>query len=183
MHAIRSLFVVLILSAPHMARAEAARLPIFDAHLHYAGDDRAALSPQEVLAIFDRNGITRALVSSTPNDGTEALYRAAPERIVPFLGVYRTLAEKRDWMHDPGVLARVELALRSDIYRGIGEFHIFNADRDSPVLEGIVRLAVARGLLLQVHGDAGIMDACCRSGMPCSSIMRIASWSGWIPSA
>lgn len=152
----RRLLMLLVLG--FMAGTAAAATPLFDAHLHYGGDDARHFSPAEVMAIFDRNDVRYALISSTPNDGTEALYRHAPERIIPFLGVYRTLADKRDWMHDPGVIERLERNLGSGIYRGIGEFHIFASDRNSPVLCRIVEIAAERGLMLQVHGDAEIID-------------------------
>ena len=135
-----------------------AQQPLFDSHLHYGGDDTKHFSPKQVIEIFDRNKIEYALVSSTPNDGTQALYNYAPNRIIPFLGLYRTLADKRDWMWDDSVVPRLENALESGIYKGIGEFHIFEKDRKSPVLKRIVEIAVARNLMLQVHGDAQVLD-------------------------
>ncbi|MDX1351511.1 MAG: amidohydrolase family protein [Thiomicrorhabdus sp.] len=131
---------------------------IFDSHLHYAGEDVKHYSPKQIFEIFDRNRVKYALVSSTPNDGTEALYDYAPDRIVPFLGLYRTLKDKRDWMWDETVIPRVEKALQRGIYRGLGELHIFAKDRKSPVLKAIVQLAVEKNLMLQVHGDAEILD-------------------------
>jgi hypothetical protein len=64
-------------------------LPIVDAHIHYSRPDWDVLSPAQVLAILDRARVQRALVSSTPDDGTLKLYEAAPHRIVPFLRPYR----------------------------------------------------------------------------------------------
>lgn len=135
-----------------------ANQPLFDSHLHYGGEDVKAYSPEQVIEIFDRNRVEYALVSSTPNDGTEALFEYAPKRIIPFLGLYRTLSDKRDWMWDESVIPRLEKALEGGIYRGIGEFHIFAKDRKSPVLKRIVEIAVERNLMLQVHGDAEILD-------------------------
>lgn len=132
--------------------------PLFDSHLHYGGEDAKQYSPKQIIEIFDRNKIEYALVSSTPNDGTEALYKYAPKRIIPFLGLYKTLGDKRDWMWDESVIPRVEKALQSGIYRGLGEFHIFAKDRKSPVLKQIVQMAVERNLMLQVHSDSVIID-------------------------
>lgn len=133
-------------------------LPIFDSHLHYGGEDVANFSPAQIIDIFDDNNIAYALVSSTPNDGTEKLYRKAPQRIIPFLGLYKKLEDKRDWMWDESVVPRVKEALTLGIYRGIGELHIFAKDRKSPVLKEIVSIASSKGLMLQVHGDAEILD-------------------------
>lgn len=135
-----------------------AQMPIFDSHLHYGGEDTKAYAPEEVMAIFDRNQVSHALISSTPNDGTEALYHYAPKRIIPFLGVYETLLDKRDWMYDETVVSKAEEALKKGFYRGIGEFHIFAKDKKSPVFRGLVRLAEKHGLMLQAHGDAEIID-------------------------
>jgi predicted TIM-barrel fold metal-dependent hydrolase len=146
--------LLLVLSVS-VARAE---LPLFDAHLHYSGEDAEAFTPAEIVAILERHGVTRALVSGTPNATTEALHREAPGQIVPFLSVYRDARDKRDWMHDQHVPGRVEADLESGIYRGIGELHIFAKDRASPVLRRIVEIAAERGLLLQVHGDAQVLD-------------------------
>lgn len=150
--------LILPVQAANGERASREPLPLFDAHLHYGGEDAKAFTPAQIIGIFDRNRVTYALISSTPNDGTEALYRHAPERIIPFLGVYETLKDKRDWMWDESVLPKVEQALKKGIYRGLGEFHIFAKDRKSPVLKGLVLLAQEHGLMLQAHGDAEIID-------------------------
>ncbi|WP_373018219.1 amidohydrolase family protein [Thiomicrorhabdus sp.] len=148
--------LLVLLSLSLSVRAE---MPIFDSHLHYGGEDVKAYDPQQIMAIFDRNQVTHALISSTPNDGTEALYHYAPKRIIPFLGVYETLKDKRDWMYDETVVAKAEEALKKGFYRGIGEFHIFAKDKNSPVFKGLVKLAEKHGLMLQAHGDAEIIDA------------------------
>ncbi len=139
-------------------QAQATQRILFDSHLHYGGEDVQHFSPSQIMEIFDRNKVKYALISSTPNDGTEALYRHSPDRIIPFLGLYQTLGDKRDWMYDETVIPRLEEALQSGIYRGIGEFHIFSKDRKSPVLKRVVEIASEKGLMLQVHGDAGIVD-------------------------
>jgi hypothetical protein len=142
---------------PFAAQKETAVLPIFDAHLHYGGEDSQVFSPQQVLHIFERNHITHALISSTPNDGTEALYRAAPDKIVPFLAFYESLAEKGRWGDNWSVIERIERQLKSGIYRGIGEFHLFKEHQKSPVLRKVVEIAAERNLMLQVHADAEII--------------------------
>jgi hypothetical protein len=133
--------------------------PLFDAHLHYSVEDAARYPPADILTILDRNDIRRALVSGTPNDHTEALYRHAPERIVPFLGLYRDHDDKLSWPGDETLPARVEAALEQGIWRGIGELHIFAERRHSPVFRRIVMIAAREGLPLQVHGDPAVIDS------------------------
>lgn len=140
-----------------VAQAQA-QARIFDSHLHYSAADAKHFTPQQVFEIFDRNKVEYALISSTPNSGTEKLYHHNPERIIPFLGLYQSLKDKRDWMWNEEVIPRVEKALEKGFYRGIGELHIFAKDRKSPVLKRIVEIAAERNLFLQVHGDADILD-------------------------
>lgn len=135
--------------------------PLFDAHLHYTGIDVAALPPTEIIAIFDAGGVTRAVVSGMPTSAVERLHAAAPERIIPFLNVYNAPGAKRDWMHDKTLPERVAelLDAAGGIYRGIGELHIFAEDAQSPVLMALADMAAERGLMLQIHGDAEVIDA------------------------
>ena len=156
MKRLAALFLSLMLSAT-AAYSETKRT-LFDSHSHYGLADTQNFTPAQILNIFDTNQIAYALISSTPNSGTENLYKAAPDRIIPFLGLYQTLRDKRDWMYDESVIDLVENNLKTGIYRGIGELHIFEKDRKSPVLKRIVEIASERGLMLQVHGDKGVID-------------------------
>lgn len=128
-------------------------LPLVDAHLHYSADAWAELSPAQVLALLDRAGIRRAFVSSTPDEGTVRLYRAAPDRIVPVLRPYRTREELGSWYRDPGVPKYLAARLALGIHRGIGEVHLSGDQARSPVVRAVVGLAAARGLFLHCHCD------------------------------
>ena len=64
-------------------------LPLFDAHVHFSVGATAIYTPADALDILDSAGIRTAILSSTPNDGTLALYAAYPRRFVPFLRPYR----------------------------------------------------------------------------------------------
>ena len=63
----------------------AAQFPIFDAHIHYSRPDWDTYTPERALSILAAAGVRRAIVSSTPDDGTLKLYEKAPKGIVPFL--------------------------------------------------------------------------------------------------
>ena len=106
----------------------AAEFPIFDAHVHYSRPDWDVYSPERALAILTAAGVRRAIVSSTPDDGTLKLYEKAPKTVVPFLRPYRTRDDMGKWHSDPGVQAYVEERLKRGVYRGIGEFHLSVAD-------------------------------------------------------
>ena len=145
-----ALVAVLVLSATPAA----AQLPIFDAHIHYRRPDWTAYTPERVLSILAQAGVRRAIVSSTPDDGTLMLYDRAPAGIVPFLRPYRTRDDMGSWPRDPAVGAYVEERLnKRNVYRGIGESHFGADDVEAPTVRRIAELAKARGLFLQCHID------------------------------
>jgi hypothetical protein len=133
--------------------AHAAELPIFDAHVHYSRPDWDVYSPERALSLLAAAGVRRAVVSSTPDDGTVKLYEKAPKIVVPFLRPYRTRDDMGKWHSDPGVQAYVEERLKRGIYRGIGEFHLGGADAGGPTVKRIAQLAAERDLFLQAHVD------------------------------
>jgi hypothetical protein len=134
-------------------------LPIFDAHIHYNEDIWEAIPPREALDRLTRAGITRAVVSSTPTEGVERLYRLSPERIVPFLRPYPTRAHRRMWFRDAQIPDWVRARLARMPYRGIGEFHVFSERAKTPVVREIIRLARQRRLCLHAHTDLAGMEA------------------------
>jgi hypothetical protein len=141
-------------------RAALAAPPVelFDAHIHYSADAWDAYPVAEALAILDRAGIRRALVSSTPDEGTLKLHEAAPGRIVPELRPYRSPADMATWHRDESIVPYLEERLRRGIHRGIGEIHLSAADAASPVVRRVVELAASHGLVLHVHGDARTVE-------------------------
>lgn len=136
-----------------MRYKSAQELPIFDTHIHYNGRDQDILSPEQVLAILDKAGVSRALVSSIPDDGTLMLYEKAPHRIVSFLRPYRTWKEMREWHSDPGVEAYVEERLRHEIYKGIGEIELIKNFKDTPVLKKLAEFVVQQQLFFHLDSD------------------------------
>jgi Amidohydrolase len=151
--------LVIILLGGEICCASAQALPIFDAHIHYSQPDWAAFTPEQVLAILDRASVRRALVSSTPDDGTLKLYAKAPERIIPFLRPYRSREDMLTWHSDPAVQTYVEERLRHGVYKGIGEFHLSTADQsEAPVVRRCAELAAQHQLFLHAHVDDSTVE-------------------------
>jgi hypothetical protein len=138
--------------------ARAAELPIFDAHIHYSHDAVQSLPPKDAVALLRRAGLRKALVSSSSDDGTQLLYAEAPDLVVPSLRPYRSRGEIGTWVRDPTVIAHLESRLARYRYAAIGEFHVFGADADLPVMRRVVELARQHGLLLHLHGDADAVE-------------------------
>jgi hypothetical protein len=138
--------------------SQANTLPIFDSHSHYSLADSRVLSPAQIISRYDKYNVIGAVISSTPTSKAELLYQYAPKRIIPFLSLYKTKANKPNWMLDLNTLSDIETQLDAFPYQGIGEFHIFKQDTYSPVLKRIIEIADERNLMLQIHGDAEIVD-------------------------
>ena len=141
------------------------RLRLFDGHIHYSVGSPKQYPPEKAIAILDEAGIGRALLSSTPNDGTIELHKLFPERFIPELRPYRKTrdfetwaAERASWYRDPGTVTFIEEELKRGIYRGIGEFHLDGDEADSPVIRKIVDIAVERNLWLHAHSDAAAVE-------------------------
>lgn len=135
-----------------------AALPLFDAHLHYNEEHAREFTPQAIIRVLQRNHVVHALVTSRPPQLVQALYEQAPDRIIPFLGVYEQLADKPTWHQDTTLPARVAHQLESGTWYGIGELHIFAEHRHSPVLRQLVQLARQHRLPLLMHSDPAVID-------------------------
>ncbi len=138
--------------------APAGDMPLFDAHIHYSHDAWDVISPQQAVAALRDAGIIRALVSSSNDDGTQRLYAAAPDLVIPSLRPYRKRGELATWVRDESVVAYIEERLQKYRYAAIGEFHVYGADADLPVVRRIVNLAKLQGLLLHVHSDTAALE-------------------------
>ena len=132
--------------------------PMIDAHAHYSAPDAAAFAPAEVIARLDAAGVRRLVVTGSPPQLAQRLYRHAPNRIIPLLGVYASDLHKGNWVHDAGLPARVAAQLNAGEWAGIGELHLFANDAQQPVFAQLVRLAAARDLVLMIHGDAEVVE-------------------------
>ncbi|MGE0719506.1 MAG: amidohydrolase family protein [Alphaproteobacteria bacterium] len=138
--------------------ASAADMPIVDAHIHYSEDAWGNLPPADAVKLLRDAGVKRALVSSSSDEGTQKLYEAAPDLIVPELRPYRRRGELSSWVRDETVIAHIESRLQRYRYVGIGEFHVYGADADLPVMRRVVQLAKQYNLFLHAHSDADAVE-------------------------
>jgi len=148
-----TLFAAALLPGVH-----AAELPIFDAHVHYSHDAVEMLPTEEVVALLRKANVKRALVSSSDDAGTQKLFAAAPDLIVPELRPYRRRGEIASWVRDPSVVTYLEERLAKYRYVAIGEFHLYGADAELPVPRRMVELARQYGLMLHAHSDSDAIE-------------------------
>ncbi len=157
--ALACLIAVLLWAHAGTARAEE-RLAIFDTHVHYSRTAWEVYSPAVVENLLKAAHVVRALVSSSPDDGTLALHRHNATLFVPELRPYREGVGGGNWSRDTATPAYLAERLKRGIYKGIGEFHLWDAgDARGPVLKKVARLAVARNILLHVHAGAAPVSA------------------------
>ena len=146
-------FGSLLLILFHCCSADADEILIHDAHIHYDEDVWGMLSPEKAISMLRREGIQRALVSGTPTEGAEKLYREAPELVIPMLRPYRSWRHRYLWFSDDDLEAYLLEHLDRVPYRGFGEFHVFGYNMDSEPIEDMIRIARERGLVLHPHTD------------------------------
>lgn len=151
-------FVAAIGTVLAIGVVHAAELPIFDAHVHYSHDAAEMLPTEDVVALLRKAKVKRALVSSSDDAGTQKLYAAAPDLIVPELRPYRRRGEIASWVRDPSVVRYLEERLAKYRYVAIGEFHLYGADAELPVPRRMVELARQYGLMLHAHSDADAIE-------------------------
>jgi hypothetical protein len=138
-------------------------LPLFDAHIHYSQPAWSLLNADQAVERLRQAGVHRAIVSSSPDEGTQRLYQRAPEMVVPFLRPYRDDVGPATWARDGTTVAYVERTYRRDVHRGIGEIHLAAGETDLPVVRAVIEFAVAERIWLQVHTDArGIAEVMSR---------------------
>jgi predicted TIM-barrel fold metal-dependent hydrolase len=143
-----------LLFAAFISPIYAGERPIFDVHIHYSHDVWDKISPQQAIGKLRAAGISRAMVSSSGDQGTQRLYQAAPELVVPVLRPYRTRDELDTWMHDQSVIPYLKSRLQKYRYVALGEFHVNGEDADTPVVRQMVQLAREHNLILHAHSDA-----------------------------
>ena len=127
--------------------------PLADVHIHYSHDAWEMLPAERAVQALRDAGLAKAFVSSSSDEGTQMLFDAAPDLVVPVLRPYRKRGEIASWLHDDSVLKHIEDRLSRYRYAGLGEFHAFGDDVDLPVMQRVIELAREHGLFLHAHSD------------------------------
>ena len=140
------------------AAAPSAELPIFDAHVHYSHDAWDRVPPPLAIDLLRKAGVRRALVSGSGDDGNQRLFAAAPELILPSLRPYRQRGDIGTWVRDEAIVQYLEERLAKFRYVAIGEFHVYGADADLPVVQRAVQLARKHRLILHAHSDIDAVE-------------------------
>lgn len=139
----------------YIGKEAAAKLPIFDAHIHYKEQAWRPYPPDSIIQLMDESGVAMGLVSSTPDEGTIKLWQHAPERIVPELRPYHDGFGSYNWTRMPGMERYLKRRLDDYPHEGIGEFHLHSIGADdTPLLRKVAKMAIERDLYIHVHSGA-----------------------------
>lgn len=150
-----AVFMAIAVMPPAIAGDE---LPFFDGHIHYNEPVWQVFKPDEIATLFGQLSVTGALVSSTPQEGTEKLHAAAPERMVRELRPYHGAVTAGNWTHDPAVVDWLAEQLEGGAYAGIGEIHAYSSESvDWDVMRRVAALARKHDVFLHVHARAPII--------------------------
>ena len=146
-------------NAPAPAPAQADTLPIFDTHVHYSRNSWGEYSPQDILNKLIAAHVARALVSSSPDEGTRRLYELDPVRIVPGLRPYHDDVGPNNWETSDKTLPYVQERIDAPFYVAFGEIHVHIDNIESPIFKSAVKRALERNLVLHIHSDAETLRA------------------------
>lgn len=130
-----------------------------DGHIHYNQVIWEALPPDQALEYMAENHIGRAIVSSTPAQGTEMLYRLAPNRIIPFIRPYRTLRDVMTWHTNPEIVTYIKNKAATGIYQGFGEFHMWIEHMQGSIVPELMQIAADHRWALSAHTDIETIEA------------------------
>lgn len=127
--------------------------PIFDAQVHYNENAWRRVSVDAVINTAEELNVLWLLVGSTPNEGTWRLYQRDPQRVIPMFIPYRHPEDSASWYNDKNLLSYMEREIQHRKYRGIGEFHLFDGQVDTPVVHRMIELALKHDLILHARSD------------------------------
>ncbi len=127
--------------------------PIFDAQVHYNEESWDGVSVKAILNTAKAKNVPWLLVGSLPNEGTWLLYEENPDHVIPMLVPYQSSDERDTWFKDPKSLPFIRKEIGAKPYRGIGEFFLFDGQVNTPVVQGMVEIALQRHLVLHARAD------------------------------
>lgn len=127
--------------------------PIFDVQVHYNQESWRRVSTEAILNTAEEINVPWLLVGSTPNEGTLRLYRENKQKVIPMLVPQFTREDRDNWFNNKEIQRYMEREVARGIYRGIGEFFLFDGQTDTPVVRRMVELAARHDLILHARSD------------------------------
>lgn len=152
---------VLLAVFPACADDMAYKGRLFDAHVHYSANSWDTFSPDAALGLLDKERVIGALVSSTPDEGSQRLLAAGHPRVrvVPLYRPYKDSADLVSWFEQPDRLADAEHALLGGHRRGLGEVHIHVPENlASERIRRLIHQVAEAGAFVQPHAGHAVVE-------------------------
>ena len=154
------LALLLLATVPVPAAAGDDRLAIFDAHMHYSESAWEVLSPDDILKMMGDLSVSGALVSSTPDEGTQKLIKAAPDRVIGAFRPYREAGDLGRWYEKSELVPYSEKRLSQRRHRVFGEVHLYGPENlQTPQMVRFFAMMEQQDLILQPHAEAWVVRA------------------------
>jgi hypothetical protein len=161
MGVIRSLFIVANMFFGYSAVASPASIspsPFADVHLHFNWDQKEIISASEVVDKLKAQNVTLAVASSTPTSLVLELKAAANGSwLIPYFSPYTHPLGKNDWFLNKSVLDQARQGLKSKVYAGIGEVHMWSNKSpriNNQVFQGLLNLAQEFTVPFYLHTES-----------------------------
>ena len=131
--------------------------PIADVHIHYKWSQSEVTSPEQAVALLEKNNVQLAVVFGTPPEMALELESVAPQRVIPFYQPYINNLLKPSWFLNKRVPAAVRTALASGKYHGVGEIHVSDGlgpRLDSKIFNDVLSTAAEFDVPVLIHTNA-----------------------------
>jgi hypothetical protein len=148
-----------------MPREVVAKIPLVDFHAHYPG--RPSRTAEEFIRTMDSVGIEQTVLflGATGSKEASELQKHSDRFALFFAGpaandAIRAKIKTGDPKPIVELLADYERALKSGLYRGLGEIYAYHAERptrlapDSPAIRGLLELVTTYGVPISIHCTA-----------------------------
>ncbi len=133
--------------------------PLVDTHLHFNVDQMEVTDTSDALRTLVENNVVFGIVSSKPPALALELANASGGWIIPFFMPYLEPERKIDWFRDKRALPAARDALRSGLYKGLGEMHLIAGyapplNQRHKIIDGMLDLAEEFDVPALIHAEA-----------------------------
>lgn len=141
-------------------KTEVNQYKLFDSHVHFNYEMWQTLKAKGAIYWLKKNHIKKAIVSSTPSEGSEKLYTLDKKRIVPYLRPYREIRDRGSWYKNPAIIDYINKRIKAfPYYKGFGEFHIFGKNQtQEKVFQSILTICMKNKFNLLAHCDVSALN-------------------------
>ncbi len=132
-------------------------MPLADVHVHYKWSQVEVTTPGQAIEAMQRNGVKLAVVFGTPPELVLDVKGNDKLRIVHFFQPYLQPFLKPNWFRNKKAPAEVENALKSGLYKGVGEIHISDGigpRLDDRVFNEVLSIAGRYSAPVSLHTNA-----------------------------